>query len=100
MSHIFPWNIEEVTIQYSFHSNIPFQFVFTTSILFLLSCSIDVALMEYFKTVFDDSNVVEAKIALDINNLEKKVATRENYIFKLEVSIGKRLSAILSKTSM
>ena len=47
----------------------------------------DVALMEYFKTVFDAENVVEAKIALDIYNLEKKVATRKNYVQNLEVSI-------------
>lgn len=47
---------------------------------------LDVALMEYFKTVFDDDDVVEAKVALDISNLEQNVATREKYVQNLEVS--------------
>lgn len=47
----------------------------------------DIALLHYFKEVFDPEDVLEAKIALDIYNLERKVANRENVVQQLEVRL-------------
>lgn len=45
----------------------------------------DVALVQYFREIFDTDDVLEANIALDLYNLERKVATRKRIVQKLEV---------------
>jgi hypothetical protein len=45
----------------------------------------DAALLEYFRSIFDNDDVLEASIALDIFGLERKVASRERALQKLEV---------------
>eukprot|EP00551_Chaetoceros_affinis_P015053 CAMPEP_0203709506 /NCGR_PEP_ID=MMETSP0091-20130426/62140_1 /ASSEMBLY_ACC=CAM_ASM_001089 /TAXON_ID=426623 /ORGANISM="Chaetoceros affinis, Strain CCMP159" /LENGTH=650 /DNA_ID=CAMNT_0050586571 /DNA_START=87 /DNA_END=2039 /DNA_ORIENTATION=+ len=44
----------------------------------------DTALLSYFRTIFNSENVVEATVALDISNLERKVAYRERVVRNLE----------------
>jgi hypothetical protein len=44
----------------------------------------DVALLEYFRSVFSHDDVLEAKIALDLPNLDKKVSQRKKVVEKLE----------------
>lgn len=44
----------------------------------------DVALLEYFQTIFGDNDVIDTKIAREIPILEEKVATREEVLKKLE----------------
>ena len=44
----------------------------------------DVALLEYFRSVFSHDDVLEAKIALDIHNLDKKVIKRTKVVQNLE----------------
>ncbi len=45
----------------------------------------DVALLDYFRGVFDEDDVLQANIALDLYDLERKVAYREKVVQKLEV---------------
>ena len=45
----------------------------------------DTALLQYFRSVFEPEDVLEAKIALDLYVLEKKVTHRANIVQKLEV---------------
>ena len=58
-------------------------------ILFRLTylTKLDEALAEYFRSIFEPSEILEANIALDINGLESKVAQREKTMDKLEVRI-------------
>jgi Uncharacterized integral membrane protein len=44
----------------------------------------DVALLEYFRSVFSHDDVLEAKIVLDMPNLDKKVSQRKKVVEKLE----------------
>lgn len=46
----------------------------------------DVALLYYFRSVFEEHDVLEAKVALDLFGLERKVAHREKVVQSLEVS--------------
>ena len=55
----------------------------------------DVALLEYFRSVFDEEDVLEAKIALDLHSLERKVHIRERTVQKLEVSNFKWMVILL-----
>lgn len=48
----------------------------------------DVALLEYFRSVFSHEDVLEAKIAVDTHNLEKKIAKRLEVVGKLEHAIN------------
>ena len=48
----------------------------------------DVALLEYFRSIFSYDDVLQAKIALDINSLDKKVASRKKTVEKLEHAIN------------
>jgi len=50
----------------------------------------DVALLEYFRSVFSHGDVLEAKIALDIHGLEKKVVKRRKIVQNLEHSFNIR----------
>ncbi len=50
----------------------------------------DVALLEYFRSIFPPEDVLEAKVALDIRNLDKKVAAREKVIGDLEHAVNIR----------
>eukprot|EP00551_Chaetoceros_affinis_P006458 CAMPEP_0203685338 /NCGR_PEP_ID=MMETSP0090-20130426/48496_1 /ASSEMBLY_ACC=CAM_ASM_001088 /TAXON_ID=426623 /ORGANISM="Chaetoceros affinis, Strain CCMP159" /LENGTH=1259 /DNA_ID=CAMNT_0050554529 /DNA_START=115 /DNA_END=3894 /DNA_ORIENTATION=- len=50
----------------------------------------DAALLEYFKGVFDKDVVLQANIALDLFDLERKVAQREKTVHKLEHVLAKR----------
>ena len=50
----------------------------------------DIALLEYFRSIFSHDDVLEAKIALDIFNLDKKVARRNTVVKKLEHAINIR----------
>ena len=45
----------------------------------------DTALLEYFRSIFDDDDVLEATVALDLYGLEKKVENRNRALQKLEV---------------
>lgn len=49
----------------------------------------DVALLQYFRSVFEPKDVLEAKIALDLYALERKVSYREKVVQRLEVSMCK-----------
>lgn len=46
---------------------------------------VDFALSQYFKTVFEPDDVLEANIALDIRGLEQKVGYRKKTLQNLEV---------------
>lgn len=50
----------------------------------------DVALLEYFRSIFSHDDVLEAKIALDIPNLDKKVSHRKKVVEKLEYYLSVR----------
>ena len=50
----------------------------------------DVALLEYFRSVFSHNDVLEAKIALDVHNLDKKVIKRGKVVQSLEHSYNIR----------
>lgn len=50
----------------------------------------DIALLEYFRSVFSHDDVLEAKIALDIHALEKKVIKRKKTVQNLEHSFNIR----------
>lgn len=50
----------------------------------------DVALLEYFRSIFPPEDVIEAKVALDIRNLDKKVAARTKVIGNLEHAVNIR----------
>ena len=55
----------------------------------------DVALLEYFRSIFSHEDVLEAKIAVDTHNLEKKIARRLEIVGKLEHAINiKRVKGI------
>lgn len=55
----------------------------------------DVALLEYFRSIFSHEDVLEAKIAVDTHNLEKKIARRLEVVGKLEHAINiKRIKGI------
>ena len=43
------------------------------------------ALLEYFRSIFDHDDVLEAKIALDLYGLEKHIENRDKVVQKLEV---------------
>ena len=45
----------------------------------------DAALLSYFQSILSPEDVLEAKVALDIFSLERKVSNRENVVQKLEV---------------
>jgi len=51
----------------------------------------DARLLEYFQTVFSKEVVLEAKVAMDIPHLEKKVAEREKAVGKLEHAVNVRI---------
>lgn len=46
---------------------------------------LDVALLEYFRSIFDHDDVLEATVALDLYGLEKKIENRDRVLQKLEV---------------
>ena len=46
----------------------------------------DVALAQYFRSIFDPDDVLEANVALDLFGLESKVAQRDTLLKNLEVS--------------
>lgn len=48
----------------------------------------DVALLEYFRSIFTHDDVIEAKISVDTHNLEKKIAKRLDIVGKLEHAIN------------
>lgn len=50
----------------------------------------DIALLEYFRSIFSHEDVLEAKIALDLFNLDKKVSRREAVLKRLEHAINIR----------
>jgi len=50
----------------------------------------DASLQGYFESIFSAEDVVEARVALDIRNLDKKVALRKKAIEKLEHAVNVR----------
>ena len=54
--------------------------------IFVCFSFLDVALLEYFRSIFDQNDVLESYVALDLYGLEKHIENRDKVVQKLEVS--------------